>query len=320
VLADVRSKAQAASESLDEADSMVKRASDRADDLEQSAAGHGWVGVAEAMASAKETLDVVAYTIADAVQATSDGLARLSTVVDELSSDEIAVRLDEARRLFASGESEAGGAVETLDDARSSAERADAETVLEPIASAAESLNIAREALTAALKDAESEHAQAAGWGRATGAGSAAAVDDDLTEPSREPDPQAMPEGAPERATRAAAFVQEALDYQHRAAITLARAGYRVRQLPRKDGSPSPDFEIESRIFDCYTPSEGTPADGVRTKLRRKSRHQASRFVLNLDRSGLDADQIRRRLVAMPPRGVREVLVVRNDSVSRIWP
>jgi hypothetical protein len=90
--------------------------------------------------------------------------------------------------------------------------------------------------------------------------------------------------------------------------------------LPKREGGPSPDFEIEGRTFDCHTPDQQTPADSVRRSLSRKSKEQASRFILNLDRSGLDATEIRRRMLAMPSRSVREVLVVRNDTVSRLWP
>ena len=123
-----------------------------------------------------------------------------------------------------------------------------------------------------------------------------------------------------ETAPRGSRQLQESLKYQNQAALTLARAGYRVRQLPKREGEPSPDFEIEGRTFDCHTPDQQTPADSVRRSLSRKSKEQASRFILNLDRSGLDATEIRRRMLAMPSRDVREVLVVRNDMVSRIWP
>jgi hypothetical protein len=82
----------------------------------------------------------------------------------------------------------------------------------------------------------------------------------------------------------------------------------------------NPDFDVEGRIFDCYTPNRGTTADAAVTRIRKKSKLQASRFVVNLDRGGLEVDDLRGRLAASRPSRVLEVLVVRNDAVSRVWP
>jgi hypothetical protein len=130
-----------------------------------------------------------------------------------------------------------------------------------------------------------------------------------------------VPEGEPETASRASGDLQAAIDYQNRTAATLARAGYRIRQLPRHHDAPSPDFDIEGRTFDCYTPKAETAAESVRSMLRNKAKKaQASRFVVNLDRSRLEASDIRRRLLAFPPSRVREVLVLKNGIITRIWP
>jgi hypothetical protein len=132
--------------------------------------------------------------------------------------------------------------------------------------------------------------------------------------------PRAVPEGEPEIAPRASADVQESLDYQERTALALARAGYRVRRLPNTGHGVNPDFEVEGQIFDCYTPNRGTTAESAVTRVRKKSKLQSSRFVINLDRGGLDSGEVRARLLASRPSRVREVLVVENDTVSRVWP
>ena len=49
VLEDIRSNAEGAHGSLDEAQTLVKQAFDEANDLEQSAAAHGWAALAQAI-------------------------------------------------------------------------------------------------------------------------------------------------------------------------------------------------------------------------------------------------------------------------------
>jgi hypothetical protein len=340
-LDDITSSAHAAHTSLDEATSRARRAVDEADGLQQRATAHGWDGPAEAMSSASEALAAVAVTTGDAAEATREGIAALSEIADGPSSDQVATRLEAADRLFTTAASLGERASTVLEDARTAAEQSDAQVLSEQVTDIQEDIEVGLAALAAAVESLESERTDAASWGGgvtaergpgSTGqpsAGTSAAANDDdtdddehddLTLPSRPPDPHATPEGPPETAPRARTDIQEALRYQNEAAVTLACAGYRVRRLPRSDTESSPDFEIEGRVFDCYTPRHHTPADAVRTKLRQKSHRQAARFVLNLDRSGLDPAQIRRRLQAKPPRGVREVLAVRNGTVIRIWP
>lgn len=331
-LDDITSSAHAAHTSLNEVTSRARRAVDQADGLQERAAAHGWDGLAEAMSSASEALAAVAVTTGDAVEATREGAAKLAEITDEPSSDEVAARLKTADHLFTTAASLGKRASSLLDDAVTAAEQSDARVLSEHVADIQAGIDAGLAALASAVKNLESERADAAGWGGGGGAtadrspggpgrpSAGTSADDDLTLPSRPPDPRATPEGVAETAPRARADIQEALRYQNEAAVTLARAGFRVRRLPRSDTESSPDFEIEGRVFDCYTPRHDTPADAVRTKLRQKARRQAARFVVNLDRSGLDPAQIRRRLQSKPPHGVREVLAVRNGTVIRIWP
>jgi hypothetical protein len=100
------------------------------------------------------------------------------------------------------------------------------------------------------------------------------------------------------------------------AARVLARAGYRVRRLPQTEEGANPDYEVEGRIFEGYSPNKGTSVTAVVTRMRKKSKRQATRFVVNLDRGGLDAADVREHLIAARPSRLREVFVVKNDSVS----
>jgi hypothetical protein len=77
---------------------------------------------------------------------------------------------------------------------------------------------------------------------------------------------------------------------QNEAADLLASKGYDVEMLPNKidgngygiDPTKSPDFLIEGRPFDCYSPSTSNIRNIWKT-VADKSETQASRVVLDLD-------------------------------------
>jgi chemotaxis protein histidine kinase CheA len=143
-----------------------------------------------------------------------------------------------------------------------------------------------------------------------------------LTTPSRPVDPAAMPEGEPEEVhSRDRPIKQESIRQQNQAAKVLAEQGYQIEQLPRVHDRKSPDFLIEGRIFDCYSPRSDTGLDGIRSKLRQKvQKKQADRFVVNLDQSQFSEADLRQHLSRTAPGGLREVLVVKDGIVSRVWP
>jgi hypothetical protein len=140
------------------------------------------------MSSAEETSELVTSVIDDAVDATSGGLTKLSEITIEMSSEAVVVRLGEARELFDSGGAEAGEAAATLHDARTSAEQADAESVLELIDDAEDSLNTGREALSSTVNELDSEQAPATDWGSPSGSAGTT---------SAQPPPQLIYEASP---------------------------------------------------------------------------------------------------------------------------
>jgi hypothetical protein len=94
VLEEIRSSGDGAHGSLDEAQTMVKRASEEAGDPAQSAAAQAWAGVAQTMESAQEALDAADAAIGTITQA----LAKLSEITDQMSSNEVASRLATIKR------------------------------------------------------------------------------------------------------------------------------------------------------------------------------------------------------------------------------
>jgi|SRR3954466_8873305 hypothetical protein len=165
VLADITSHAEAAHSAFDEARSLAKQATEAADDLEQSAAGHGWDGVAQAMTSAKESLEAAESAIDGALESTSAGLQALGEITDTMSSDEVARRLGEIGHGFEEARGSAEQALQSLDDASTAAAQADAETVLQTLNEADGKLREGRESLDRSVSDAQAEQSEATGWG-----------------------------------------------------------------------------------------------------------------------------------------------------------
>jgi len=78
---------------------------------------------------------------------------------------------------------------------------------------------------------------------------------------------------------------------QNESANLLAEQGYDIEMLDEVVGGngygikkgKNPDFIIEGRVFDCYSPDTDTPIDSICAKIKNKTKNQAQRIVLNLD-------------------------------------
>jgi hypothetical protein len=183
-LYDVRSRAEDAHRSFDEAKSLVMRASTEVGALEDSAAEHGWSGLAELMSDVQETLEKVLSAVDDALQGTADGVAALAEITSESSTADVASRLAVTSERFQSGRSAAAEAARALDEARTAAQQADAHIVQEALDSAEEHLIAGGEAVASAVTAAESEQTAATAWGSPTTSG---AVTGQPVRPAAEP-------------------------------------------------------------------------------------------------------------------------------------
>ncbi len=156
------------------------------------------------------------------------------------------------------------------------------------------------------------------------------AGDAGLTRPSRDPDSDAVPFGpdaavpvlGPGPVPPGLRHAQRGLQRQNEAAVVLARAGFRVEQHPVESGARLPDFRIEGRIFDCYSPTTGKVSN-ICFEIRRKVyvKRQADRIVVNLTDSAADPVELslalRRHLIP----NLREVLAIdRRGTVLRLSP
>jgi len=139
-----------------------------------------------------------------------------------------------------------------------------------------------------------------------------------LTVPSRQPDPNARPGGIP-RKIRKDSDSARSDRRENEAAIMVAQAGFDIMQLPEKKDQKNPDYGIEGRIFDCYSPKPGHLNTVRRTFDGKIKAQQARRFILNLtDAPNLSVEDITRHFQEDPLEGLMEVLAVVDGRVLRI--
>jgi hypothetical protein len=171
VLDEIRANIESARISLDEAGTAAERASAEADQLTDSAAAHGWVGVAEAMDGVHGALEAAASAIHAALRGTTAGIGKLPDVSEERSSDEVAAHLAAIAAELDTSRRDAALAIESLGDARTGAQDADAGSVMGLVDAVEEHVSEAQEKLHTALAATESGQAKALAWGAGEGHG-----------------------------------------------------------------------------------------------------------------------------------------------------
>jgi hypothetical protein len=122
---------------------------------------------------------------------------------------------------------------------------------------------------------------------------------------------------------------------ENAAAVVLAGRGFVVMQNPlpaqvaaARDrhgdaGEPdkNPDYLVEGRVFDCYTPRAGTPPRNVWSTTDKKKirKGQTQRVVLSLRDWGGDLDALRVQFADWPVPGLKELVVVTGDGRVLHW-
>lgn len=136
------------------------------------------------------------------------------------------------------------------------------------------------------------------------------------THPSGKPNPEAKPHG-PRTRIEGNTTQQRSHELENEAADILARAGYDVEQN-RRVPPHKPDYHIEGKVFDCYSPRPGTSVRNIAEReIRRKvERGQADRIVLNLTDWDGDVDDLREQLTNYPVPGLKEIMII--DGAGRI--
>lgn len=149
------------------------------------------------------------------------------------------------------------------------------------------------------------------------------AAEPDPTVPSNEPDPNAEPSG---RTTKINPNEKDpanrlALQRENESAQTLAKQGYDVEQNPRVPGNKNPDYRIEGKVFDNVAPTSDR-ARNIASRIEEKTEeNQASRIVVNLSDTTVDAGQLSAQLHDWPIDGLQEVIAIDKDgNVLHIYP
>jgi len=106
----------------------------------------------------------------------------------------------------------------------------------------------------------------------------------------------------------------------------LARAGFDLEQLPRSTKARSPDFKIEGRVFDNYSPTAARPrniwANLNEDKVNPRGRPpQARRIVLNLSDTPVELSDLRAQFRNYPMPNLEEVIAITGEGeIVHIWP
>lgn len=106
------------------------------------------------------------------------------------------------------------------------------------------------------------------------------------------------------------------LELENEAAEILAKNGFDIEQNPNVVGTlKNPDYKIEGKIFDCYTPSKDKPVRGLWTEVAQKiEKGQTKRIVLQLKIWEGDLIKLQQQFLDWPIEGLEEVMYITKDK------
>ena len=111
---------------------------------------------------------------------------------------------------------------------------------------------------------------------------------------------------------------------QNESADSLADKGYDIEIIPEGAGGgikpgKSPDYKIDGRRFDAYSPATGNKST-IRSTISKKSKEQAERIVLNLDDAPVSTSEMVEYLGSNPVETLDELIIVRGGEVNHYFP
>lgn len=111
------------------------------------------------------------------------------------------------------------------------------------------------------------------------------------------------------------------LTRENESASILADKGYQVEQNPSIPGDKNPDYRIEGKVFDCYSPSTGNVRNIAGVIDEKVSSGQTERIVLNLSDTSASPEDVANQLKQWPVQGLQEVLVIdKSGNVVPVFP
>ncbi|WP_434752752.1 WXG100 family type VII secretion target [Paenibacillus amylolyticus] len=120
---------------------------------------------------------------------------------------------------------------------------------------------------------------------------------------------------------------------QNETANFLADKGYEIKMLDEIDGgngygvkaNSNPDFLIQGKVFDCYSPMNDANVDNILRNIAKKTKTQAERIVVNLDEfptelvSEITQGIIRKANPNGDLKNLKEVLLVKDGNITRVF-
>lgn|GEM_PF-2804098 len=153
---------------------------------------------------------------------------------------------------------------------------------------------------------------------------------EELIKPSKLPDPDAIPSGTRTKIpTNADHATKQSLELENDAADQLAKKGFDIEQNPKvreNDGidlNRDPDFRIEGKIFDCYSPTENKNIRGIWSEVQEKVvvKQQTKNVVINLKNWSGDVPALLEQFKQWEITGLEEVLAItKNGDIISIFP
>jgi hypothetical protein len=182
------------------------------------------------------------------------------------------------------------------------------------------------------VREQQGATAEAFRAGRSTadgGTGGVRSAPDLLT--SRTGEPAGTPSGRPTHIDpEDDAETRRSLELENSGAAVIADRGYEIRQNPTKGevaqarhdtgdvGNPrkDPDYLLEGRVFDCYSPIKPDKAvRGIWAEAKRKvDVGQTQRVVVNLEDWRGDMSALRKQFADWPIEGLKELKVITRDG------
>ena len=119
------------------------------------------------------------------------------------------------------------------------------------------------------------------------------------------------------------AETQQSLRRENEAADHAARAGYNVEQNPNVPGNANPDYRLEGKVFNGYSP-QGDNLNTIRETMSGKvTSGQTRRLLLNLDDAPTtivdNISTLSQQVKASAP-DLEEVLVWKNGQFHHVYP
>lgn len=122
---------------------------------------------------------------------------------------------------------------------------------------------------------------------------------------------------------------KQSLELENDAADVLAKNGYQIEQNPKvreSDGidiNRDPDFRIEDRIFDCYSPTENKGIRGIWSEVEEKvvAKKQTKNVVINLSKWAGDDASLLKQFRDWKIEGLEEVIAIKKDGkIISVYP